>query len=373
MSAPTNTAIDRLLSTAGFDHPGPAEEFLPAVNVCSAQLIQRFPQYARFISQRSELGAHPTWDTLNQLDRLPALFLPVLKRFQFTLPAEMTVQVALTSSGTTGRPSSVPLDAVNLERRVMAMSAAYRDMGILTGPTTALAFLLDPQSTNMAGSVIIDGVLRTHPHVSSVNYLARMTESGPAFNCREATELVTTAAHRGPLLIVGYPSLIAAAIGQMRDSGTNNLPLPTDSLILTGGGWKSTLPGVRLDQTDFRQMAARFFSVPTTAIRDMFGLSECPAVFLQCPTGNYHVPAFVWVQAVDPESQTEVPDGHVGLLQITTPLTTSYPLLRILTTDKISLNRSCPCGLQSPCFQPQGRVSAARFETCAMRVSQAVH
>ena len=68
MSAPTNTAIDRLLSTAGFDHPGPAEEFLPAVNVCSAQLIQRFPQYARFISQRSELGAHPTWETLNQLD-----------------------------------------------------------------------------------------------------------------------------------------------------------------------------------------------------------------------------------------------------------------------------------------------------------------
>jgi len=372
MSAAPHTAIERLLAQAGFDSPGPAAEFVPAVNACCSQLTRQFPQYARFLSERSDRGADPTWDSLDQLDELPPLFLPVLKRFQFTLPADMDVRVALTSSGTTGRPSSVPLDAVNLERRVTAMSTAYRDMGILTGPTSALAFLLDPRSTNMAGSVIIDGVLRTHPHVSSVDYLARLTESGPEFDCREATQLVAAAAERGPLLIVGYPSLIAAAIGQMQDNGTQRLPLPDDSLILTGGGWKSTLPGVRLDQAEFRQMAADFFCISPAAIRDMFGLSECPAVFLQCTAGNYHVPASTWVQAVDPESQTEVPDGQVGLLQITTPLTTSYPLLRILTTDKISLNRDCSCGLPSPCFQPHGRVSAARFETCAMRVGQAV-
>jgi phenylacetate-coenzyme A ligase PaaK-like adenylate-forming protein len=252
------------------------------------------------------------------------------------------------------------------------MRIVYDDMSLLTGPTTALAFLLDPQTTRMAGSVIIDGVLRDHPHVQSVSYLARMTESGPEFNHQEAADLIASAAQCGPVLIVGYPSLIAAAIDCIRGRGVKNLALPTDSLILTGGGWKSTLPGIQLNQHEFDHLAAEFFAVPKSAIRDMFGLSECPAVFLQCASGNYHVPAFAWAQAVDPETHSEVSAGQIGLLQITTPLTTSYPLLRILTTDKVRVSSCCDCGLQSPCLLPQGRVSAARFETCAMRVGQAL-
>jgi HD-like signal output (HDOD) protein len=46
----------------------------------------------------------------------------------------------------------------------------------------------------------------------------------------------------------------------------------------------------------------------------MYGLSECPAVFLQCDHGQYHVPAFAWAQAIDPETESET-QAKVFLLE----------------------------------------------------------
>jgi len=80
----------------------------------------------------------------------------------------------------------------------------------------------------------------------------------------------------------------------------------------------------------------------------MFGLSECPAVFVQCERDRYHVPAWCWAQAIDPETGREMSDGQEGLLQLTTPLTTSYPLMRILTTDRAIVGRTCACGRAAP-------------------------
>ena len=373
MDCSVENDIDRLLSSAGFQTPQPGANFVQAVNCCRRQLLERFPQYAQFTSDRSSISASQECADLEDVDRLPALFLPALKRFRFAWPQDLQVEIALTSTGTSGSPSEVPLDNVNLQRRIAAMRIAYEDMGLLSESTTVLAFLLDPQTTRMAGSVIIDGVLRSHPHVQAVTYLARMTDTGPQFDVQEAVDRLTSAADSQSVLIVGYPALISSAILQMQQMGITTVPLPTGSLVLTGGGWKSTLPGVPIDQQEFSQMAAAFFGTPRSSIRDMFGLSECPAVFLQCALGNYHIPAFAWAQAVDPETQSAVPDGQLGLLQITTPLSTSYPLLRVLTTDKVCLGRHCDCGFAAPFLQPHGRTSVARFETCAMRIGQAVN
>src|SRR5262249_43883542 len=159
----------------------------------------------------------------------------------------------------------------------------------------------------------------------------------PAFQVPDALAALKHGATQGPVLLVGYPALMAAAVQGLSSAGVSAFPLPPGSCILTGGGWKSFLPGVNLDQAEFRQMVSRLFAVAPDAARDMYGLSECPAVFVQCERGSYHVPAWAWAQAIDPETNREVPDGEVGLLQLTTPLTTSYPLLKILTTDKVVL------------------------------------
>eukprot|EP00913_Durusdinium_trenchii_P013368 g12549.t1 len=340
--------IDDLLNGPAFETAEPKAEFVTAAQSCLETLQRRFPRYGEFISARCPEADRDGLQSLDDVNALPALFLPVLKSFEFPLPEDIDVTVTLTSSGTSGRPSAVPLDDENMHRRVAAMAAAYRELGIVTGPTTAICFLMDPETTQMAGSRVIDSVLRSLPDVQGIHYLARMSPSGPEFDREQATGLVARAIQSGPVLAVGYPALIATAVEELKAAGTDRLPLPEGSLIMTGGGWKSFLPGVRLDQQEFRQLASEFFQLPESSIRDMFGLSESPAVFVQCEQGGYHVPAFAWAQAIDPETQSSVAEGVTGLLQLTVPLTTSYPLLKILTTDKVIIQPNCPCGRKAP-------------------------
>jgi phenylacetate-coenzyme A ligase PaaK-like adenylate-forming protein len=363
--------IDRLLDQPAFAAERPGRDFILAVNACLEALRSRFPRYDAFLRRTHSPHVTPL-STLAQVHALPAVLLTALKSYQFPLPADMDVTVRLTSSGTTGQPSVIPQDAVSWRRRVQAMQASYRALDLFPGKVQALAFLMDPSTTRMAGSLVIDAVLRLTPEVESVTYLARMSPTGPDFPLLAAVTALLEAVRQGPVLMVGYPALMSAMIQGLQRSGKTSFPLPEGSRFLTGGGWKSFLPGVTLDQEAFRLQVAEFFHAPPQAIRDMYGLSECPAVFVQCDHGRYHAPAWAWAQAVDPEDGNEVPLDEVGLLQLTVPLTTSYPLLKILTTDKVSIHQGCGCGRGAVSLRPRGRVAVARFETCAMKMSRAV-
>lgn len=350
--------IDTLLSLPAFDAV-PDAVFAEATAHCVALLRERFPRYAEFLDARKP-------------EPLPAVFLPVLKSFPFAIPPQLTISRTLTSSGTTGKPSLTPLDAESWDYRVRAMRQSYAALGLLEGDATALCFLMDPATTQMAGSVVIDAVLKSVPQVKSVHYLARLTPTGPQFLAEEAPALFAQAMARGAVVLVGYPALITAMMGGMAKLGRTSLPLPTGSRILTGGGWKSFLPGLALDRKEFRTQAATFFGIPETSIRDMYGLSECPAVFVECEQRSYHVPAWCRAEAIDPETMRPEPDQRLGLLQLTCPLTTSYPLVKITTTDQAKIGRGCACGRAAPFIIPKGRVTAARFETCAMKIGEAV-
>jgi len=350
--------IDLLLEQPAFDAP-PDADFAEATAYCVRVLQDRFPRYREFLYVRSS-------------DPIPAIFLPILKSYPFALPPDMAITRTLTSSGTTGKPSLTPLDDRSWDYRVRAMRQSYAALGLLDGDATALCFLMDPTTTQMAGSVVIDAVLRSVSQVKAVHYLARMTPSGPQFLAEEAPALFTQAIARGPVVLVGYPALITAMMDGMAKLGRTSLPLPGGSRILTGGGWKSFLPGLALDRSEFRTKAVEFFGISPDSIRDMYGLSECPAVFVECEYRSYHVPLWCRAEAVDPETMQPELDGRLGLLQLTCPLTLSYPLIKILTTDAAKIGRGCVCGRSAPFIIPKGRVTAARFETCAMKIGEAV-
>ena len=364
------SAIDSLLQAPAFTTSGPSDAFLAATDECLALLRSRFPAYAEFLKQRG--FNYSSVAKLEQLTSLPPIFLPVLKSYAFPIPEATVVAIRLTSSGTTGQPSVTPLDEIDWKRRTFAMFASYQALDLFAGELSALCFLMDPATTKMAGSLVIDAVLRHAKQIQSVSYLARMGMAGPEFAVPAAITALINAVQTGPVVFIGYPALIAGLINGLEKSGMVRFPLPPGSRILTGGGWKSFLPGVSLDQGDFRAKAASFFGIPPQTIRDMYGLSECPAVFVQCEQGHYHVPAWAWAQAIDPETNRDVPEGENGLLQLTVPLTVSYPLLKILTTDKVQIRGGCTCGRLAPFLQPCGRVTAARFETCAMKIGKAV-
>jgi phenylacetate-coenzyme A ligase PaaK-like adenylate-forming protein len=364
--------INELLQAPPFAPVPQMPAFLEAFEACLAVLRARFPRYAAFLDEPSPAAGNGSGTFWDEVKNLHPLFLPVLKSYRFPLPPGLAIAKRLTSSGTTGQPSEMPLDEPSWRWRIQAMRASYLSLELFAERVEVLAFLMDPGTTHMAGSLVIDAVLREIPQVCAITYLARMGEGGPEFQPTDAARALLLARERGPVLLVGYPALIAASMKALLQTGRRCLPLAAGSGICTGGGWKSFLPGVVLDQRDFRTQAAAFFGLAPGSIRDMFGLSECPAVFVQCEQEHYHVPVWAWARAIDPETFQEVVPGEMGLLELTVPLTTSYPLLKVLTTDKVTMNQGCRCGRPAPFLTPQGRVTAARYETCAMKIGRAV-
>src|ERR1019366_6722629 len=169
--------IDALLAADVFTTETPGELFFQACGYCLNVLEQRFPTYRAFLRERG-VGAFPKQPSLADVQALPAIFLPVLKTCAFAEPDNVPMVVRLTSSGTTGKPSVTPLDEPSMRRRVQAMLASYRTAGIISGSIEALAFLIDPSQTQMAGSVVIDAALRATPEVRSVRYLVQQKASG---------------------------------------------------------------------------------------------------------------------------------------------------------------------------------------------------
>src|SRR5262249_57406449 len=84
-----------------------------AVGECLQRVWLRFPRYFEFVARTRRVAGAP--------EGPPAVFLPVLKRYPFDLPRGFAVVRALTSSGTTGRPSVTPLHQHSCDRPLLAL------------------------------------------------------------------------------------------------------------------------------------------------------------------------------------------------------------------------------------------------------------
>src|SRR5262245_25796638 len=81
----------------------PGEMFDVALTHAVRRLRLIFPKYDEFLAAR---GIHfdTSFTSLADIDRLPAIFLPVLKTYSFEMPSSVKIVRTLTSSGTTGQP-----------------------------------------------------------------------------------------------------------------------------------------------------------------------------------------------------------------------------------------------------------------------------
>jgi phenylacetate-coenzyme A ligase PaaK-like adenylate-forming protein len=348
--------VQKLLSRSIFEMP-PHQDTLfdDAIKECVRLLEIGFPWYAEFLKSRSN-------------ESLPALFLPILKEMNFD-SGKTDNSTFIQSSGTSGRPVRIPLDAFSLNNRVQLMKRVYEAMGFEDNFEHAFCFILDPQSSSMAGSIITTQTLKTFARLKGLQHMAKLGPSGFELN-QIALSALFQSEWSAPVLILGYPALIAQCIQGSIKQGLKRKPLPVGSAILTGGGWKNFLQGVNVEPNSFRSLASDFFDIPVSHIRDMYGLTESPVVFVECEKHHFHIPSFCRVDAVNPLQQTPLSEGEQGLLRITHPFSTSFPLASVLTTDKISIHRDCPCGRPARYFVPHGRARSASFETCAMAIGR---
>jgi len=116
----------------------------------------------------------------------------------------------------------------------------------------------------------------------------------------------------------------------------------TDSVIITGGGWK-IYENIKITSGEMAYRIEKFFGISRENYRDIYGMSEMNALALECKARYKHFPPWIYPMVLD-EDYEPVGFGEEGRFAFLDAAAHSYPGF-IITGDKVKLLEECPeCG-----------------------------
>ena len=158
---------------------------------------------------------------------------------------------------------------------------------------------------------------------------------------------------------LGKPLLLLGGLVQLDSvsrfvSGLGGMILPPGSRIATGGGIKQLYHRTPLQiRADLEQAFHRSDGSPIP-VTDIYGMAEGHWAAFQCTEGNYHLPPWLYVSAMDDDDNPVTGSDVTGLLAFWDPFAGGrvYPPF-FQTADRVRLincnrhfdhSKVCPCG-----------------------------
>jgi hypothetical protein len=93
------------------------------------------------------------------------------------------------------------------------------------------------------------------------------------------------------------------------------LPLPYGSILMETGGFKGS--GREISKEELYGRLSRCFRVAPESIWNEYGMTELSSQFYSCGLGAVHrAPPWVRFMVIDPNTNSEAPEGEVGLLRV---------------------------------------------------------
>ena len=91
------------------------------------------------------------------------------------------------------------------------------------------------------------------------------------------------------------------------------------------------------------------------------------SIYMECEAGHLHASIFSDILIRNPKDFSCCPIGKKGIIQVLSPLATSYPGHSILTEDMglILGIDDCPCGRKGKYFRIEGRIPKAEIRGCS--------
>ncbi|SPE37752.1 Acyl-protein synthetase, LuxE (fragment) [Candidatus Sulfopaludibacter sp. SbA3] len=135
--------------------------------------------------------------------------------------------------------------------------------------------------------------------------------------------------------------------------------------LLHSGGWKK-LTAQAVSKEAFNSRTAAAIGCAPQAILDFYGMVEqVGTVFVDCPAGNKHAPAFADIVVRAPCTLDPVAIGEEGLIEVLS-VPSSYPGHAVITEDLATLIGcdDCPCGRKGSYFRFTKRVERAQLRGC---------
>ncbi len=369
----TEAATERLYAlTEAFDFSaGNRGLFVESMREMVDFHLERSPIYRGICAQYGFSAAQLR--TFEDIITTPHIFVTAFKERRLVSLPDADIFMTFTSSGTQGQKSQINLDRVSFDRQAGMRALLVRSLGLASEqPANYLVFSYAPDISDMRGAAHTFNVYTTFAPASERYFALQQGDTGePRFDLEEAIATLVRFAESGlPLRVVGFLAFSFVTLQEMKKRGIK-LDFPPESLLITGGGWKSH-KGETVSFDDYSTLVNQVLGIKGERIRDFYGMVEHGVPYMSCAERHYHVPIFANVAAIDPGTMQVMPNGECGLLKLQTSYIRSAPAISVLSTDLGAIGTACPCGIPGDYIMLRGRAGVTKHAGCAISASQLI-
>ncbi len=330
-------------------------------------VAQRCPPYRRFLDK---LGGPP--DAWRSPADVPPLPVSMFKRFLLTaVPPEKVVRELHSSSTTGQQPSRIPIDKTTAFRQSRALVSILKEhLGTQRRPFLVIDAAESVQSgdTLTARGAAIRGVGN---FASETVFGLDLSSSGDLAENVDRIAGFFAKHGGGPVLLFGFTFIVWTRFVLALERLGVAFHAP-EAILLHSGGWKK-LADQAVSKDEFGRRAALVLGAEPGRVLDFYGMVEqVGTVFVDCPAGNKHAPAFADVILRKPLSLAPAEPGQSGIIEVLSVLPSSYPGQALLTEDQGTLLGvdDCPCGRKGKYFRFTSRIERAELRGCGDTFAQ---
>jgi hypothetical protein len=323
--------------------------------------------YRRFLDRFG--GELDAWQSPADVPPLPA---SMFKHFLLSsIPPEKVVRELRSSSTTGQQPSRIVIDKTTAFRQSRALVSILKEhLGTQRRPFLVFdaAESVGQGDQLTARGAAIRGVAN---FASETVFALKKDSSGelsPDWNCIDGFFARRADAS---VLLFGFTFIVWTRFLLEAERLGRRFAAP-DAILLHSGGWKK-LAAEAVSKNEFTERVASVLGANPHNILDFYGMVEqVGTVFVDCPAGNKHAPAFADVILRRPLTVQPVDIGETGIIEVVSVLPTSYPGHALLTEDQGVLLGvdDCPCGRRGKYFQFTSRIERAEIRGCGDTFAQ---
>ena len=365
--------IETLFSYPPFelDYDKKSNVFFPAMKEAFDHHIDNNELFRNFChNQGFEIN-----NEVHSLADYPYLPVNIFKQINLSSVADESLIARLSSSATSGVPSTVAIDALTSKRQMMASAKVMADyLGGKRRPFLVLD--VDPLASASSEISARSAATRGFLILSSQSEYFLNEENGSLcvdFDKFDAS--LKTAEDAGQeICIFGFTYVLYHYIVKMMKNKGIKYNLPANAKILHIGGWKK-LESEKVSKEKFLNDVSDVFGVDHKNIFDFYGFTEQMGLIYASEGASPKVcPIYSDIIIRDFQTLQPVEDGKSGLIQILTPLPYSYPGISVLTEDvgRIISREEVSGGRMGVQFEIVGRATKAEARGCGDIMSEII-
>lgn len=304
---------------------------------------------------------------ITNLAEYPYLPVNIFKNRRLASVPTEEIKATLSSSATSGTPSTILIDAITSKRQTVASAKVMADyLGHHRRPFLILDD--DPSKSRSveisARSAATRGFLML---ANSVEYFLRDNQGLLSLYIEKLKKhLENYEKHQQEVCIFGFTYILYNKVIKMLKNKNISFNLSKNSKVVHIGGWKK-LEDQKVSKELFLEDIQATLCVKIQNIFDFYGFTEqMGLVYANSANSPKVVPIYSEIIIRDFQSLEPTEDGELGLIQILTPLPNSYPGISVLTDDVgriVGHGKDC-AGRWGTQFEVIGRAKKAEARGC---------